>query len=154
MKLISPGLFCHIAMHSLIGFYLFCSFSCKPQIAGVEQISPEEKWKKAAIHSYEYLLRINCFCTSETIGPHRIQVNADTIFSVNGTPYDRSKSHVRLLTVPELFRFIKESDARNPFRKSVLYDSTYGFSTSLYYDFDERIADEEIGYIVTEFRKN
>lgn len=130
------------------------TLSCKPPVANSEQQSPEQVWKKANIHSYEFLLRINCFCSPETIGPHKIQVKADTIFSVNGIPYDRAKSYVILKTIPDLFRFIKESDARTPFRKSVVYDSAYGFPTSLYYDYDERIADEEIGYIITEFRKN
>ena len=154
MKLISKSAADKTAIRSLISFCLFLVFSCKLPAANLEKMSPEQRWEKANIHAYEYLLRINCFCSPETIGPHRIQVKADTIFSVNGIPYDRAKSYVILKTMPEFFRFIKDSDARNPFRKSVLYDSIYGFPTSLYYDFDERIADEEVGYIITEFRKN
>lgn len=154
MKLINPGTYLKFSIPAVIGLCLLPVFSCKPPVANSEQKSPEQVWKKAKIRSYEFLLRINCYCSPETIGPHRIQVKADTIFAVNGIPYDRAKSYVILKTIPELFQFIRESDARTPFRKSVLYDSTYGFPTSLYYDFDERIADEEIGYIITEFRRN
>jgi hypothetical protein len=154
MKLINLCTSCKSAIPVVTGFCLLLTFSCKPTAAIREKESPEQLWKKANIHSYEFLLRINCYCTPETIGPHRIQVKADTIFSVNGIPYDRTKSNVILKTIPDLFLFIRESDARNPFRKSVTYDSSDGFPTSLYYDFDERIADEEIGYIITDFRKN
>jgi hypothetical protein len=154
MKLINSVSFYKRLTGAIIGFFLLSAFGCKPPAANPDKNSPERLWEKANIHSYEFLLRINCFCSPETIGPHRIQVKADTIFAVNGTPYDRAKSYVILKTIPDLFRFIRESDARTPFRKSVLYDSTFGFPTSLYYDFDERIADEEIGYIITEFRKN
>jgi hypothetical protein len=154
MKLIDFNFSYNNSISGVIGMCLLSGCIFHPSGAKFEKISPEEQWKKANIHSYEFLLRVNCFCSPETTGPHRILVRADTLFSVNGIPYGRIKIDGRFLTVPDLFLFIKESNARNPFRKTVLYDSAYGFPTSIYFDFDKQIADEEIGYLITEFRKN
>jgi hypothetical protein len=112
----------------------------------------EAKWKKASIREYEFTLRISCYCTTETIGPHKIRVQADTVFSVNGLPYQRGVSK-KLPTLSELFTFIRESDARNPYKKSVTYQTTFGFPDYIFYDFSEQIADEEILYVVTDFKK-
>jgi hypothetical protein len=128
--------------------------ACKRPSATDEKSLREQQWKRAGMHNYEYTLRINCFCGPETTGPHLIRIQADTIVSVNGTPYVAANSYVRLLKIPDLFLFIRESDARKPFRRSVKYDSVLGYPTSVYYDFDERIADEEIGYIITDLKKN
>lgn len=144
MKSIKPLVFGIISTLVVVG--------CKVPKTANEKAFPEQQWKRANIHSYEFLFRINCFCGPETTGPHRIEVRSDTIYAVNGAPFNPAKNYIRLMTIPDLFRFIRESDGRNPFRKSVLYDSVYGFPKSLYYDFDERIADEEIGYIITEFQ--
>lgn len=127
--------------------------SCKPPKGVDEKSFREQQWKRSNIHSYEFLFRINCFCGPEITGPHRIEVRSDTIYAVNGIPFNPAENYIRLMTINDLFRFIRESDGRNPFRKSVQYDSAYGFPQSLYYDFDRRIADEEIGYIITEFRR-
>jgi hypothetical protein len=130
---------------------LFCS--CSKAESADELTVNEATWKKANIQAYEFTLRINCFCTPETVGPHKIRVQADTIFSVNGIPYLRGVSR-KLPTLSELFTFIRESDARKPYKKSVTYQTTFGFPEYIFYDFSDQIADEEIAYTVTDFKKN
>ena len=157
MKSINQHIFCWNPAKAgclLLLLALTAITACKQPVASDEKSLRERQWKKAGIHNYEYTLRINCFCGPETTGPHLIRIQADTIVSVNGAPYIAANSYVRLLKIPDLFRFIRESDARNPFRRSVKYDSVLGYPTSLYYDFDERIADEEVGYIISDFKKN
>jgi hypothetical protein len=127
--------------------------SCNKAESSDELTLNETKWKKASIREYEFTLRISCFCTPETVGPHKIRVQADTIFSVNGIPYQRGVSK-KLPTLSELFTFIRESDTRNPYKKSVTYQTTFGFPEYIFYDFSEQIADEEILYVVTDFKKN
>lgn len=127
--------------------------SCSKAESADELTLNETKWKKAAIRNYEFTLRVNCFCPPDIVGPHKIRVQADTIFSVNGIPYQRGVSR-KLPTLTELFTFIRESDAKNPYKKSITYQATFGFPEYIFYDFSEQIADEEIVYIVSEFKKN
>jgi hypothetical protein len=127
--------------------------SCNKAESSDELTLNETKWKKGSIREYEFTLRISCFCPPETVGPHKIRVQADTIFSVNGIPYQRGVSK-KLPTLSELFTFIRESDTRNPYKKSVTYQTTFGFPEYIFYDFSEQIADEEILYVVSDFKKN
>ena len=38
--------------------------------------------------------------------------------------------------------------SQKPFQESIIYDPLLGYPSSVYFDMDERIADEEIGYII------
>ena len=140
-------------MKYYIPILLLLLCSCSKAESADELTVNEATWKKANIQAYEFTLRIGCFCPPETVGPHKIRVQADTIFSVNGIPYQRGVSN-KLPTLAELFTFIRESDARNPYKKSVTYQTTFGFPDYIFYDFSEQIADEEILYVVTDFKKN
>ena len=54
----------------------------------------------------------------------------------------------------ELFVIIEKKLSEDPFQYSVKYDESYGFPTDAYFDMDEMIVDEEIGYYVTNFKIN
>ena len=47
---------------------------------------------------------------------------------------------------------LKELLTKNLAVLETTYDSFYGFPTKLYIDRDERIADEEIGYSISNFK--
>jgi len=140
-------------MKYYIPILLLLMASCSKTESADELTINEATWKKANIQAYEFTLRVTCFCPAETVGPHKIRVQADTIVSVNGLPYLRGVSR-KLPTLSELFSFIRESDARKPYKKTITYHPTFGFPEYLFYDFSEQIADEEIAYTVTEFKKN
>ena len=140
-------------MKYYIPIFLLLLAACSKAESADELTINEVSWKKANIQSYEFTLRVTCFCTPETVGPHKIRVQADTIVSVNGLPYLPGVSR-KLPTLSELFTFIRESDARNPYKKIITYQPTFGFPEYLFYDFSEQIADEEIAYTVTDFKKN
>lgn len=127
--------------------------SCTKPATTDEVTSREMLWKNAAIHQYTYTLRVNCFCPVSVVGPHIIKVVADTIVSVNGLPYQPTVTG-KLSTLAELFSFIRESDAKKPYQRKVQFNDVYGFPESVFYDFNQQIADEEIGYVVTDFTKN
>lgn len=137
----------------LILLSILTSSSCTKPATTDEITARELEWKKAAIHQYTYSLRVNCFCPVSIVGPHIIKVVADTIVSVNGLPYQPAITG-KLPTLPELFSFIRESDAKKPYQRKVQFNNAYGFPESIYYDFSQQIADEEIGYVVTDFTKN
>jgi hypothetical protein len=110
-----------------------------------------KKWNKLGITNYEYTLRVNCYCTQETVGPHKIVVKNNSIVSVNGNPYDPN-AHFSVKTIEQLFMYIQKKLAEKPVQKTLSFDAQYFFPNNVYFDMSEMIADEEIGYIVTDFK--
>lgn len=110
-----------------------------------------KKWNKLGITDYEFTLRVNCFCTSETVGPHKILVKKNSILTVNGKPYDPN-IHFSVKTIEQLFTYIQKTLAEKPVQKTLAFDAQYFFPNNIYFDISEMIADEEMGYIVTEFK--
>jgi hypothetical protein len=110
-----------------------------------------KKWNKLGITDYEFTLRVNCFCTSETVGPHKIVVKKNSILTVNGKPYDPN-IHFSVKTIDQLFTYIQKTLAEKPVQKTLAFDAQYFFPNNIYFDISEMIADEEMGYIVTDFK--
>ena len=110
-----------------------------------------QKWKNQKIVDYEFTLTVNCFCTIETRGPHAIVVKGGKIQSVNGENYDAVK-HYAAKTIDQLFELISVNLERKPFSKTLEYDTKYHFPSSIYFDISQMIADEEIGYTVSDFK--
>ena len=110
-------------------------------------------WNGKMISNYEFTLTVNCYCLPARIGPHIVKVAGDKIISVNNLPYDITKTG-ELMTINQLFGFIKTSITKNPYRNTIEYNSTYGYPQNVYFDFNQQIADEEIGYQISSFKIN
>ena len=110
----------------------------------------KEKWESTEIEDYSFVLRIMCFCAPETTEPKTIVVKGGEITTVNGKPYDPEQNW-GVVTISDLFDKIENITPQNPAVLNVTYDTKYGFPSSLYIDRDEMIADEEIGYSVSDF---
>jgi hypothetical protein len=134
-------------------FIFILLFSCTKSVDDDELSLNQKKWIGNNITNYEFTLTVNCFCLSARVGPHNIKVTDDKIVSVNNSPYDITKTG-ELMTINQLFEFIKTSIAKNPFRNTIEYNSTYGYPQNIYFDFNQQIADEEIGYQITNFKPN
>jgi hypothetical protein len=126
--------------------------SCTKALNSGELSVNQSKWDSKKVLNYEFTLQINCFCTQERVGPHLIRVNDGKIVLVNGLPYDISKTGP-LMNIDELFVFIKTSLDKNPYHKSVEYNSSFGYPQKVYFDFVKEMADEEIGYQITGFKE-
>lgn len=111
----------------------------------------KSKWDRRNISSYEFTLRINCFCPQERTGPHLIKVINDEIVSVNNLPYDPDKTG-ELYTIDQLFNFVEISIDSNPYLKTIEFNPIYGYPQNVFFDFQKYMADEEIGYQVSNFR--
>jgi hypothetical protein len=127
----------------------FCSGLHEPDEFSISKA----KWSGKNISDYEFTLRINCFCPHERVGPHMIKVVDEEIVSVNNQPYDPDKTG-ELLTIDQLFDFVETSIARDPYQKTIVYNSTYGYPETVFFDFEKQMADEELGYEVTDFKVN
>ena len=113
----------------------------------------EAKWNKVNISNYEFTLRVSCFCPQEVAGPHVIKVVDDTIAFVNDRPYDPLTTG-QLMTINELFTFIETGISRNPYKKTLEFNSTYGYPQYVFFDYSKTMVDEEIGYHVSGFKVN
>jgi hypothetical protein len=88
------------------------------------------------------------------VGPHQIVVQNGKVVSVNGTPYNAAERYGTIPTIPELLQIIKTNVDKNPYQKTLNFNSTYGYPTNVFFDFSQQMADDEIGYEVTNFKVN
>ena len=72
---------------------------------------------------------------------------------MNDQPYDPSTMSL-LMTIDELFTYVRRGIDGSPYQKSITYNAQYGYPESVYFDFEKTMADEEIGYQITGFKKN
>jgi len=153
--------FLHKEVHSslkmsFIAIFILILYSCtktitKPfQTIKGDPTAQLELWKEKNISNYEMTMKISCNCIQGRVGPHHIVVENDKIKTVNDLPYDSTKTGP-IQTINELFDFIQVGLASNPYQHSLDYNSTYNYPQKIYFDFSEQIADEEIGYEITEF---
>ena len=132
-------------------FVLFLSATCTKNEEPSSDLDAEaEKWASFGFKNYDFTLQITCFCKDEFTRPKTIEVRENTIITVSGVPIENpSDSPYR--TIDEFFIFIKEQRKQNPVVEDIKYDDQYGFPSYIYFDISEMIADEEIGYTLTDF---
>jgi len=135
---------------SLLAF-LFLSCSKEKSESPSDFELYKNKWESLAVDSYSYTFQISCFCLMEATLPKNVVVYKNQIVNVDGLSYDNEK-HGSVLTIDQLFDFIEESEKNNVHLLEVTYHSKKGYPISLYIDQDEMIADEEMGYYVSDFK--
>jgi hypothetical protein len=136
--------------------FLFCL-----SLWGCETVQPLDDattnlnlWNEKKIENYSFSFKRVCYCTLEYVGPNQIVVINGKISTVNGAPYNKAERYGALYTIPELLQVIKENIDRKPVKQTLNFNPTYGYPTSVFFDFSEMIADEEIGYEITNFKVN
>jgi hypothetical protein len=110
-------------------------------------------WNESGISTYTYTYTRSCFCLPQE--DIVVVVKAGNISEAFYTPsgtYLSGDELAQLYTIKELFDLVQEAINSNVAVLKVTYNSTYGFPEAIYIDRDERIADEEIGHYVTDFR--
>ena len=136
---------------------LICLSGCvksNPDLTQIIKGDPASQlalWKKKGISNYEMTMKISCYCIQGRVGPHHIVVENDKIKTVNNLPYDSTKTGP-ILTINELFDFIIISLAKNPYQHSLDYNAIFHYPKYIYFDFSQQIADEEVGYEITDFK--
>ena len=133
-------------MNLTLLFLFWCTACSKTELIN-ESNKQEKKWNSQNISSYSYNLRISCFCPTIRIGPNLIKVVDNKIVSVNGQPYNPNETGT-FPTINELFSIIETKLTQRPYRQTIEYHPTLGYPINVYFDMDDRIADEEIGYTI------
>lgn len=110
----------------------------------------EKKWEAFDFENYSFTLQITCFCIVDYTLPKTIVVRDNAVVSIGGRPF-AELNDVSYRTIDEFFDYIRERQKENPVVETLDFDETYGYPSYIYFDISEMIADEEIGYTLSDF---
>jgi hypothetical protein len=110
-------------------------------------------WQRERPADYAYTVGRVCFCGQEVAGPVRVEVRGGQTVSVQplGGQSLRQGAFDDLDTVEELFRAVEDAIEADPYQLSAGYDTERGHPLILSVDYDQRVVDEEGGFVVSDF---
>ncbi len=112
------------------------------------------KWEKANIDTYEYHLRVLCFCPPNVTFPVIIKVQNGVNLSVEYAqePKEVTNNFFKPVdTIDKLFDVIQKAIDDEADTLVVEYDATYGYPLKIQIDPITDAIDEEIAYFVEAF---
>lgn len=113
----------------------------------------EARWRRFGPDSYIYALARTCFCPLEFTMPVRVRVEHGVAvartFVGTGDRVPESMEHL-FPSIDGLFEILRHAYAEDADEVRVSYDQGLGYPTDFAIDYDEQIADEELGIEVTE----
>ncbi|WP_412062358.1 DUF6174 domain-containing protein [Rubrivirga sp. IMCC45206] len=109
------------------------------------------KWEAADLGAYTMTLRRMCFCpTPDYTGPFAVTVRDGEVASVRldgaTVPAERGMS------VEDLFELLEDAYDREAEVVEVSFDPDLGYPTAINIDYSSMMADEEIGYGVSDLK--
>ncbi len=111
-----------------------------------------QQWKSAGIHDYSFTFYQSCFCIGRQ--PIRITVKGDRVKSatnVRGGAAVKPEEVGRSLTLNEIFQQIADGYAKPADHIRLTLNKDYGYPESVYIDYYENMADEELHYSISDF---
>ncbi len=119
-----------------------------------------KKWDSLGISDYSMTVQRNCFCAGDAIRPINLQVRDGSVtearYADTGEliPDDRqyNKQSVYNLNAEGVFNLIEQGIQRGAAQVDATYDKQFGLPTSIYIDQSTQIADEEVGYTISNFQ--
>ena len=110
-----------------------------------------DAWARGGPRDYAYTVVRSCFCVGDYRGPARVTVRGGTASATLAESGQPATNFAVLSSVPALLDQIAAGLARNPASLVARYDAS-GVPLQYSIDPDPRIADDETGFIVSEFR--
>ena len=95
---------------------------------------------------------MSCFCIPTD--PIDIKIENNKIKEINNstvTSEQLNNEYWYAKTIDELFIFIDEEIKKEPFQQVLEFNETYGFPEYIYFNREEMLVDEEIGYTISSF---
>ena len=118
-----------------------------------EQLSEKDLWFSLNIENYEMIQQISCFCFPYEFNlPKSIKVENDEIVLIDGKDPKETVGYESFFSINSLFYFIESKLKENPESYEINYNKEYGYPESIYFDMSKMIADEEIGYYISDFK--
>jgi uncharacterized protein DUF6174 len=110
-------------------------------------------WDTTGLATYEYGVERICFCGVEARGPVLVNVEAGSVLSRryvdSGDPVLPGFADL-FPTVVGLFDVIEGAIEDDAFNIDVSWDIATGLPTDIFIDYDESVADEEVGFRITQ----
>ena len=107
-----------------------------------------QAWLESGIRSYSYDLRVICYCPFRE--PFSIVVRDGVTESISGN--DPEGYQYIPSTIDQLYLTLKDYLAQDPVTFRAQYHPTYHYPEDVYVDVSEQIADEEMGYMISNFK--
>ena len=121
----------------------------------VQLAGAEARWSAAGPASYDFDVRVSCFCVGTTFGTVTVSVRNHQVAGImradSGTTVD-TVYFQGVLTVDRMFAGAHEFLNSKPASFHAVYDPTLGYPTALSVDQDARAADDEFGFQVLALR--
>ena len=118
-----------------------------------EQLSKKDLWFSLNIENYEMIQQISCFCFPYEFNlPKSIKVENDEIVLIDGKDPKETVGYESFFSINSLFYFIESKLKENPEIYEINYNKEYGYPESIYFDMSKMIADDEIGYYISDFK--
>ena len=106
--------------------------------------SARGRWREHGFANYRFRQSLQCFCPAEYGKPQRVTVR-------HRRPVDPPEHLRRYASVPRLFRVVQDAIDRRAAILIVRYGRT-GLPRRIWIDYDQRVADEELGVISKRLR--
>ena len=142
-------------MKKILVLFCFSLLGCKTVEPLDDASANLNLWNEKKIENYSFSFKRICFCTLEYVGPNQVVVQNGKVVTVNGAAYNSSNNRYGVIpTIPELLLTIKSHIDKKPIKQILNFNPTYGYPSNVFFDFSEQMADDEIGYEVTNFKIN
>lgn len=138
-------------------FLVFLISSCKNESINFPEMLTHSQWQVLNIENYEFEQRVICFCAPPAGRFHKITVEFGAIVEITDLEDGRSlpsENFDFFKTISQLLEFVESINPDSVAVFNIEYDSNFGFPSSIYVDFHQGIADEEIGYETRNFKGN
>lgn len=113
----------------------------------------QSRWDSLGPDTYVYAVERLCFCGVEYRGPVRVRVEngaaVERVYVSTGLAVPAGIA-MEFPTVSGLFDIIRSAIEEDAAELEVTYDPALGVPLDFWIDWDERVADEELGMQVTE----
>lgn len=144
----APGLAC------LFTVLVVASTGCSEVLGiGGDRIESNfDTWRSERPELYQFTYQRVCFCPGTE--PVVISVDGDSVINVSvkdgdGPPAGAPSDYP---TIEALFEQLREWRDRDPYREQMEFHDGLGYPTDAFFDFEERVADEEMGFRVRDLR--
>jgi hypothetical protein len=110
-----------------------------------------KRWASLALTSYEYVLARSCFCPPAFLGPVLVRVEDSVVTErsfVEVIEPDPGAPGESFPSVAGLFDIIADAYERDAHVVEVTYDPETGVPLDIYVDYEQNVADEELGLTV------
>ncbi|MEM7292889.1 MAG: DUF6174 domain-containing protein [Pseudomonadota bacterium] len=137
---------------------LFLLTACDPTSVETEIPTVQtmfERWQQQSQH-YEYTFQQSCFCLIDYTRPIAITVTDGRIvnarYAENGTAVS-DDFRADLNTISEIYLRLLDIESQNPATFDVEYHAEHHYPIKVFIDIDERMADEELQWELSNFRR-